>query len=226
LTIAPRAEGRASRFTEEEYAMKQVHVSCLLAGTLVATGLLSGCDRRTEPSLPPAKSSGSPGKPAMPPSTPGTNSSNMPDRPSTGHASTAQVVRVAGTMGGKAVSANDVEFVSTAASATTLEVEASRVALQKTKTPAIGNFAQKMVDDHSRVGAELRALNLASSVSNVATMNPKDSDQLRKLKELQGRDFEREYIAQIGVAGHQEAVNAFQKAADTATDPQLKTLAP
>jgi len=129
------------------------------------------------------------------------------------------------TMGGRAVSANDVEFVSTVASAGTLEIEASRVALQKTRSPAVRNFAQKMVDDHSKVGAELRALNVASSVSNIAAMNPKHGDQLRKLKDLQGRDFDREYAAQIGVAAHQDAVQAFQKAADSAIDPQIRTLA-
>ena len=141
----------------------------------------------------------------------------------TGAASAADAP--AATMGGRAVSANDVEFVSTVASAGTLEIEASRVALEKTRSAAVRNFAQKMVDDHSKVSAELRALNVASSVSNIASMNPKNGDQLRKLKDLQGRDFDREYAAQIGVAAHQDAVKAFQKAADSAVDPQIRTFA-
>jgi putative membrane protein len=124
-----------------------------------------------------------------------------------------------------AVSAADVEFVSSAASASALEVEASRVALEKSKTPAVRNFAQKMIDEHSKAGAELRALKLASSVGNVAAMSPKEGAQVRKLKELNGREFDREYVAQIGVAAHQQAVNAFQKAATSAADTQLKSFA-
>jgi putative membrane protein len=128
-------------------------------------------------------------------------------------------------MGGKAVSADDVEFVSVAASAGTLEVEASRVALERSKTASVRNFAQKMLADHSNVGAELRALTVASSVGNIAVMNPKDGEQLRKLKEQQARSFEREYVAQIGVAAHQGAIKAFQKAADSASDTQVRTFA-
>jgi putative membrane protein len=130
-----------------------------------------------------------------------------------------------GTMGGKAVSAADVEFVANAASAGTLEVEASRVALEKTKSPAVRDFAQKLIDEHSKAGAELRALKVASSVGNVAAMSPQDGEQLRRLKALQGREFDREYVAQIGVAAHQEAVGAFQRAADSASDNQVKTFA-
>jgi len=128
-------------------------------------------------------------------------------------------------MGGKAVSASDVDFVSSAASAGALEVEASRVALEKTKTPTVRAFAQKVVDERAKIGTELRALTVAKSVGNLGAMSPKDGDQLRRLKELQGREFDREYVAQIGVAAHQDAVGAFQKAADSASDNQVKTFA-
>ncbi|HYS15261.1 MAG TPA: DUF4142 domain-containing protein [Burkholderiaceae bacterium] len=128
-------------------------------------------------------------------------------------------------MGGKAVSAGDVDFVSSAASASTLEVEASRVALEKAKTPNVRAFAQKIVDERSKTGAELRALTVAKSVGNLGAMSPKDGEQLRRLKELQGREFDREYVAQIGVAAHQDAVGAFQRAADSANDNQVKTFA-
>lgn len=192
----------------------------LTCSALLGLAAIAACDsRRVEPTLPPVKSS------MQVPSNAAPAARHATAEPRIYLAQAGGSTAAPGTMGGKAVSAADVEFVSSAASACTLEVEASRVALEKSKTPAVRNFAQKMVDEHSKVGAELRALNVASSVGNVAAMSPKEGEQLRKLKELQGREFDREYAAQIGVAAHQEAVNAFQKAATSATDTQLKTFA-
>jgi putative membrane protein len=130
-----------------------------------------------------------------------------------------------GSMGGRPVSAADVDFVSNAASTGALEVEAGRVAVERAKTPAVRSFAQKLVDEHSRTSAELQALRIASTVANVASMSPKEGEQLRRLKELQGREFDREYVAQLGVAAHERAVGAFEKAAESASDTQVKSFA-
>lgn len=188
----------------------------------IGVALIAACDsRRAEPAGappgPPAPAVTSTAPPAAPPAQSGSGGqdsqagSTRPPSPSRG--------------GQGAVSAADVAFVASAASAGTLEVEASRVALEKTKSAAVRSFAQKMVDEHSKVGAELRALTVAASVGNVAAMTPTDGAQLRKLQELQGRDFDREYVATMGVAAHEDAVNAFEKAAESASDPQLKTFA-
>lgn len=187
----------------------RMNASLSLACTaLLGLSAIAACDsRRVDPTLPPVKS---------------LTQASAEIAPAARRASSQPRIYLAQA---GAVSAADVEFVSSAASAGTLEVEASHVALEKSKTPAVRNFAQKMIDEHSKVVAELRALNVASSVGNVAAMSPKEGAQLRKLKELQGREFDREYAAQIGVAAHQEAVNAFQKAATSATDSQLKTFA-
>jgi putative membrane protein len=185
--------------------------------------VLGGCDvRRDEPTPPPVKSQAVAAMPAA------RSFGLLPvsSRPSMQLAQTSPRSSPSpGTMGGKAVSAADVEFVANAASAGTLEVEASRVALEKTKSPAVRDFAQKLIEEHSKAGAELRALKVASSVGNVAAMSPQDGEQLRRLKALQGREFDREYVAQIGVAAHQDAVGAFEKAADRATDNQVKVFA-
>jgi putative membrane protein len=189
----------------------------LLVFPLVGAGL-GGCNsRHTEPAPPPTEKST-----ASQSSAPSMNAGLSSDSKSNKSAVTPPAP--SGSMGGLAVSANDVEFVSTAASAGTLAVEASRVALEKTRTSSVRSFAQRMVEDQSRLGTELRALNVASSVGNVAVVNPKDGEELRKLRDLQGREFDKEYIAQIGIAGRKN-VDAFQKVADSASDTQLKSFA-
>jgi putative membrane protein len=192
----------------------------------LGASVLVACDPRREeqPVIPPSRSAAPMNMPAASAAKTGSTGMNLSQGSSFAQAETPRP-SPPGSMAGRAVSAADIEFVSSAASAGTLEVEASRVAVEKAKTPAVRNFAQKMIDEHSRTGAELRALAVASSVGNVAAMSPKDGEQLRKLKELQGRAFEREYVAQLGVAAHERAVGAFQKAAEGAADAQVKTFA-
>jgi putative membrane protein len=192
-------------------------------GGLFVAGLLIACEpRRSEPSLPPSFSFASLRL------APALLRVALADSEGVARSPIAQATRPSappGSMGGRAVSAADVEFVSAAASAATLEIEASRVALERTKIPAVRNFAQRMSDDHARIGSELRGLNVATSVGNLAAINPMGSDQLRKLKELQGREFDREYVAQIGVAAHDGAIGAFENAASATTDAQVRTFA-
>jgi putative membrane protein len=202
------------------------HVTRLRPLVVVVVGavVLAACDsRRTEPAAPPATSPAPAVNPPSPAASPPgkTGASEAPSPQARSGSAAAQ----SAPMGGKAVSAADVAFVANAASAGTLEVEASRVALEKAKSEAVRSFAQKMVDEHSKVGAQLRALTVASSVGNVAAMTPTDGERLRKLKELNGRDFDREYVARMGVAAHQDAVAEFQKAAESASDPQVRTFA-
>jgi len=45
------------------------------------------------------------------------------------------------------------------------------------------------------------------------------------LREMSGRDFDREYAVQVGVAAHQQAVTLFERAARDAINPQLKSFA-
>lgn len=124
-----------------------------------------------------------------------------------------------------AMSAPDREFVMTAASSDNMEVEASRLALERTKSDAVRKFAQQMVDDHTKTSEQLRSIARNAGVTEAMHMNSMHSGDLDKLREMNGRDFDREYAAQVGVAAHQQAVTLFERAARDAADPQLKSFA-
>jgi putative membrane protein len=124
-----------------------------------------------------------------------------------------------------AMSAPDREFVMTAASSDNMEVEASRLALERTKSDAVRKFAQQMVDDHTKTGEQLRTIARNAGVTEAMQMNSMHSGDLDKLRGMNGRDFDREYAAQVGVAAHQQAVTLFERAAREATEPQLKSFA-
>src|SRR5436309_5877846 len=106
---------------------------------VLGTGVLCACDsRREEPGLPPITS--------VAEASPVAAATRFAERSTVAQAESPRPTTSPGTMGGKAVSAADVEFVSSAASAGTLEVEASRVAREISKLTDVRNFAKTMVD--------------------------------------------------------------------------------
>lgn len=125
-----------------------------------------------------------------------------------------------------AVAAADRNFVTTAASMGMLEVEASRLALERTKHPQLRGFAQRMVDEHSKSNDELKSIAKDAGLTDVpATTMGKYNAMLEKLRALKDADFDREYAAQIGVASHTEAVALFDQASRDVSNPQLKEFA-
>lgn len=124
------------------------------------------------------------------------------------------------------VAAADRSFVTAAASSGMLEVEASRLALERTQHPQLRGFAQRMVDEHSKSNDELKAIAKDAGLTDLpATTMGKYNAMLEKLRALKGADFDREYAAQIGVASHTEAVALFDQATKDLSNPQLKAFA-
>jgi putative membrane protein len=97
-------------------------------------------------------------------------------------------------------------FVTAAATSDMYEVTAGKIALQRAQSPAVKEFAQKMVDAHTETTAKLKSI-LASN--NVDVVPPAHVDYRRQamLDDLRGakaQDFDHRYIAQQ-IAAHREA---------------------
>lgn len=90
-----------------------------------------------------------------------------------------------------------------------LEVRLSQLAQQKATNPSVKGFAQRMVDDHSRLQSEWTAM----ASSNGMTVNPQldnmDRAKVAQLSRLSGADFDRAYM-NVMIQGHQDAVNRLQ----------------
>lgn len=119
----------------------------------------------------------------------------------------------------------DREFITLATSADMLEIDTGRLALDKSKNAALRTFAQKMIDDHTEASERLRQLASSVGVTPPAAMSSPHAAHLEKLRGLDGAEFDREYAAQIGVAGHQEAVGLFERASREATNPDVRAFA-
>lgn len=143
------------------------------------------------------------------------------------HAQTTQTTRAPAPQSAESVSkldSTDREFLSSAAESGAMEVEGSKLALQKGSNAEVKDFAQKMIDDHTKVGQQLAAL--AKSKGYDAPTSP-SLMQKAKLKVLGMRDegFDEAYVNEIGVTAHENAVELFQKASQDAKDPDVKQFA-
>ena len=119
---------------------------------------------------------------------------------------------------------NDTEWAVAVADMSMFEVEASKLALERATTPAVKQFAQTMVDDHSKAGEELKGVASQKNISLPATLSDKSQDKLNDLREKSGKDFEDAYTDCM-VKGHKDAVDKFKKQAEKGEDADLKSWA-
>lgn len=92
---------------------------------------------------------------------------------------------------------SDTTFVTKAAAAGMLEVQASQVAITRASNPDVRAFAQRMVKDHTTVGDELKAL--ASKGITVPDSLPADERaKVDKLSALEGAKFDKAYADEVG----------------------------
>jgi putative membrane protein len=97
-------------------------------------------------------------------------------------------------------------FVTAAATSDMYEVTAGKVALQRASSPKVKEFAQMMVDAHTKTTEKLKGI-LASNKINVTPPAHVDTRRQAMLDNLRGAaagDFDHRYMVQQ-VAAHKEA---------------------
>lgn len=123
------------------------------------------------------------------------------------------------------VSMSDSHFLQKAAQAGNFEVKASELALKKTKNADVQAFAQHMVEDHKKAGEELKALADKKKVKVSAEPSFTQKASLMLLEKKDGKNFDSKYAEDVGVDAHQSTVKLFEKAAQSADDPEIKDFA-
>jgi putative membrane protein len=117
-------------------------------------------------------------------------------------------------------------FVTQAATSDMYEIQAAKLAEQKSTNPAVKKFAARMIKDHTASSDKLKAL-LAKGGIN-ATL-PSDLDERRKgmldnLAKAKPADFDKMYVDQQ-VSAHDEAVTLLKGFIDHGDNDALKSFA-
>jgi putative membrane protein len=101
------------------------------------------------------------------------------------------------------------------------EIQLGQLASQKASNGDVKSFGQKMVDDHTALNNDMKAIADSMGVHVPTKLNKQDQAELDKLNGLSGADFDKEYLAYAD-KGHHKDLSAFKTEANSTTDPNLK----
>jgi putative membrane protein len=146
---------------------------------------------------------------------------------STGKAGTKSTEMSTGATGNKNEVASS-NFVQKVAMSDQFEIESSKLALQKATDQQIKQFAQQMIDEHSKSSDKLRTT-LQSAGANMSppagiALDAKHKALMDQLQKTSGKDFDRLYV-QIQQEGHKEALDLFRNYSKDGSEAALKGFA-
>jgi len=114
----------------------------------------------------------------------------------------------------------DKGFLEKAAKSAQMEIQMGRLGQQHASSPAVKEFAQRLVQDHQKAQQELQTLASARGLE-IKESNEKHHDKLAK---KHGADFDKEFIKEA-VKEHRKDVKSFEKEAKKAKDPEVRAWA-
>jgi putative membrane protein len=117
----------------------------------------------------------------------------------------------------------DKAFVRKALQGGMTEVQLGQLALQKSSNADVKQFAQKMIDDHTKLGDEMKQVGQQMGIKGADSPSSKDKSAMAKMQALNGDDFDKAYIKDM-VKDHQQDAKDFKQEAQTTTNPALKTV--
>lgn len=123
----------------------------------------------------------------------------------------------------KRISEADTRFAAEASKAGATEIAASKLAISTTQNPKVRRYAQRMIDDHTKLAKELGST--LKSQGADASEPPPDDAIMSTLKSLSGSDFDQAYIEHVAVGAHRKAVDVFSNEAKNGDNPAIKSTA-
>jgi putative membrane protein len=119
----------------------------------------------------------------------------------------------------------DRTFAEAALQGNAAELDMARLALERSNTPEVRAFAQKMLTEHMGLADEmLPALQRVLRAGPAQRLGAPDSLALTNLHTLSSVDFDQTYAEQQ-VGDHLATLAAFRTEVDNGADPQIKSLA-
>ena len=118
----------------------------------------------------------------------------------------------------------DVDDVIEVASGGMMEVELGKIALQKATSSKVKQFAQMMIDDHTKANEELKMLASSKNIVLPTTLIDKHQKTVNDVSDETGKNFDKKYMDTM-VEDHKKDVDKFKKIADKANDADIKAFA-
>ena len=118
----------------------------------------------------------------------------------------------------------DARFVIRTAQANLAEVQISAWAKDHALSDEVRAFAAKVLDDHTKLADELRALAVKESATLVTELDPKDAIEIDRQKTLEPNLLDRAYMREV-MKWHLREAEAFRREIDSGREPGLRNWA-
>jgi putative membrane protein len=117
----------------------------------------------------------------------------------------------------------DSRFIFDAASSNLMEIQLGQLAQSKATSPAVKQFGQQMVTDHSNLQNQLTATVSKGNTQFKPGMTDDDEKEVERLEKLSGAEFDRQYMTAM-VQHHQEDVTSFQSQSQSARSAEARQI--
>ncbi|WP_428662577.1 DUF4142 domain-containing protein [Runella sp.] len=117
---------------------------------------------------------------------------------------------------------NDATFLADIDAWSIFEIELGKAALKKAISTQVQEFAKMMVDDHTNVKTDLKALATSKKVMLANGIQERYQKVITALTAKSGQDFDREYLAIVHTEYGKE-VELIKNASENAKDADIKT---
>ena len=121
-------------------------------------------------------------------------------------------------------SAADTKFAKDAAIGGMTEVELGKVAVKNGSSDKVKQFGQRMIDDHTKSGKELKSLAMRDNITLPTEVDARHKAMVDKYSALTGTAFDRAYMKDM-VKDHETDVADFQKESRAGSNYDLKNWA-
>ncbi len=122
------------------------------------------------------------------------------------------------------LSSADHKFVTDAAEGGMAEVQLGQLAVSKATNSDVKNFAQRMIDDHSKANDQLKSTASGQGVTLPTSVGTKNQAIYDRLNKLSGAAFDKAYVEQM-VKDHEMDVKEFERESQSGSDSAIKNFA-
>jgi putative membrane protein len=115
-------------------------------------------------------------------------------------------------------------FVKKAMQGSMAEVQLGQLTLQKSENEQVKQFAQRMIDDHTKLNEQMKPVAQQVGVDVPAQVSKKDRAVIAKMQGLSGPAYDQAYIKDM-VKDHKQDLSDFQMEASSGQDQTVKDAA-
>ncbi len=101
------------------------------------------------------------------------------------------------------------------------EIRLAELALKNSENPAVKEYAQMMIDDHTKANDELAQVAKNHNIDFPPAPPAADVEMSKGLLDLKGAEFDKKYMGEV-VTGHTNQLAAYKKAKGEVKDKMLK----